>query len=63
MIQWILISWGKGIFGYRQHEIGYVSVLILFYIMLTFSVQTLVDIIRKKKTLIDFNSLSPDKQL
>lgn len=61
MIQWILISWGKGIFGYRQHEIGYVSVLILFYIMLTFSVQTLVDMIRKKKTLIDFNSLSPDK--
>ncbi|RKE82804.1 heparan-alpha-glucosaminide N-acetyltransferase domain-containing protein [Chryseobacterium sp. AG363] len=61
MIQWILISWGKGIFGYRQHEIGYVSVLIILYIILTFSVQTLVDIIRKEKTLINFNPISPDK--
>nr|WP_315029265.1 heparan-alpha-glucosaminide N-acetyltransferase domain-containing protein [uncultured Chryseobacterium sp.] len=52
MIQWILISWGKGIFGYREHGIGYVLALIVLYIFLTFSVQTLVDIIRKKKTLI-----------
>ncbi|GEJ46300.1 heparan-alpha-glucosaminide N-acetyltransferase domain-containing protein [Chryseobacterium sp. ON_d1] len=61
MIQWILISWGKGIFGYRQHEVGYVSVLILLYIILTFSVQTLVDIIRKKKTLIDLRPVPSDK--
>jgi len=61
MIQWILISWGKGIFGYRQHEIGYVSILIVLYIILTFSVQTLVDLIRKKKTLIDFSPISADK--
>lgn len=61
MIQWILISWGKGIFGYRQHEIGYVAVLIVLYIILTFSVQTLVDMIRKKKTLIDFRPVSSDK--
>jgi uncharacterized membrane protein len=61
MIQWILISWGKGIFGYRQHEIGYVSALIVLYIILTFSVQTLVDLIRKKKALIVFRPISPDK--
>ncbi|WP_077419297.1 heparan-alpha-glucosaminide N-acetyltransferase domain-containing protein [Chryseobacterium sp. JV274] len=61
MIQWILISWGKGIFGYRQHEIGYVSVLIVLYIILTFSVQTLVDIVRKKKTLINFRPVSSNK--
>ncbi|MDR6459499.1 putative membrane protein [Chryseobacterium vietnamense] len=61
MIQWILISWGKGIFGYRQHEIGYVCVLILLYIILTFSVQTLVDMVRKKKTLINFKPISPGK--
>lgn len=63
MIQWILISWGKGIFGYRQHEIGYVSLLILLYIILTFSIQTLVDLIRKKKTLIDFSLISGDKRI
>lgn len=61
MIQWILISWGKGIFGYRQHEIGYVSVLIVLYIILTFSVQTLADLIRKKKALIVFRPISSDK--
>jgi hypothetical protein len=61
MIQWILISWGKGIFGYRQHSIGYVMVLIVLYIILTFSVQTLVDIVIKKKTLIVFRPISPDK--
>lgn len=52
MIQWILISWGKGIFGYRQHGIGYVMILIVLYIFLTFSVQLIIDIIRKKKTFI-----------
>ncbi|GAE64776.1 DUF1624 domain-containing protein [Chryseobacterium indologenes] len=52
MIQWILISWGKGIFGYRQHEIGYVMVLIVLYIVLTFSVQISIDLIRKRKTLV-----------
>jgi uncharacterized membrane protein len=61
MIQWILISWGKGIFGYRQHGIEYVLLLIVFYIILTFSVQFLVDIVRKKKTLISFQRISPDK--
>ncbi|WP_124534228.1 heparan-alpha-glucosaminide N-acetyltransferase domain-containing protein [Chryseobacterium sp. KBW03] len=61
MIQWILISWGKGIFGYRQHEIGYVLVLIVLYIILTFSVQTLVDLVRKKKTLIVFRPIAPDE--
>jgi len=61
MIQWILISWGKGIFGYRQHSIGYVMVLVVLYIILTFSVQTLVDIVRKKKTLIVFRPMSADK--
>ncbi len=61
MIQWILISWGKGIFGYRQHGIGYVLLLIVFYIILTFSVQFLVDVVRKKKTLVNFRRISPDK--
>lgn len=61
MIQWILISWGKGIFGYRQHSIGYVMVLIVMYIILTFFVQTLVDIVRKKKTSIVFRPISLDK--
>lgn len=52
MIQWILISWGKGIFGYRQHGIALVSLLIIFYIILTFSVQKLLDILKKKKELM-----------
>ncbi|WP_080780203.1 heparan-alpha-glucosaminide N-acetyltransferase domain-containing protein [Chryseobacterium phocaeense] len=49
MIQWILISWGKGIFGYRQHGIGFVLMLIVLYIILTFSVQKLLDLLKKKK--------------
>lgn len=61
MIQWILISWGKGIFGYRQHGIGYVLVLILFYIVLTFAVQISLDILRKKKTLVLFRRASMDE--
>ncbi|REC49532.1 heparan-alpha-glucosaminide N-acetyltransferase domain-containing protein [Chryseobacterium pennipullorum] len=61
MIQWILISWGKGIFGYRQHSIGYVLLLIVFYIFLTFAVQMLVDLIRKKKPFISFRPFPADK--
>ncbi|WP_052248475.1 heparan-alpha-glucosaminide N-acetyltransferase domain-containing protein [Chryseobacterium taiwanense] len=48
MIQWILISWGKGIFGYREHGIDYVLLLVLLYLFLTFSVQFIIDIIIKK---------------
>ncbi|PIF46994.1 uncharacterized protein DUF1624 [Chryseobacterium sp. 52] len=61
MIQWILISWGKGIFGYRQNGIGSVLMLILLYIILTFSVQTLLDILQKKKPLISFQRISADE--
>lgn len=61
MIQWILISWGKGIFGYRQHGIGFVLLLIVFYMILTFSVQILLDIIRKKEPLIIFRRISTDE--
>lgn len=52
MIQWILISWGKGIFGYRQHGIGSVLLLIVLYMILTFSVQKLLDLLKKKKPVI-----------
>ncbi|MCJ7932933.1 MAG: DUF1624 domain-containing protein [Chryseobacterium sp.] len=48
MIQWILISWGKGIFGYRQHGIGFVLLLIVLYMVLTFSVQFSLDLLKKK---------------
>ncbi|WP_345992406.1 heparan-alpha-glucosaminide N-acetyltransferase domain-containing protein [Chryseobacterium sp. Chry.R1] len=61
MIQWILISWGKGIFGYRQHGIAFVSILILFYILLTFLVQNTLDIVRKKEPLIVFRRISVDE--
>lgn len=61
MIQWILISWGKGIFGYRQHEIGFVLMLIPLYIILTFSVQFLMDILTKKKPFIFFQRVSTDE--
>ena len=47
MIQWILISWGKGIFGFRENGIVTVLALIGMYIILTFSVQLLVDFFRK----------------
>lgn len=61
MIQWILISWGKGIFGYRQHGIGFVLMLIVFYIILTFLVQNLLDILRKKEPLFFFRRISTDE--
>lgn len=47
--QWILISWGKGIFGFRKNGITTVLALIVMYIILTFSVQILIDFIRKKR--------------
>lgn len=46
--QWILISWGKGIFGFRENGITTVLALIGLYIILTFSVQILLDFLRKK---------------
>ncbi|SHG84369.1 heparan-alpha-glucosaminide N-acetyltransferase domain-containing protein [Chryseobacterium vrystaatense] len=52
MIQWILISWGKGIFGYRQHGIGTVLLLIVLYMILTFAVQNLLDRLKKKKPVL-----------
>lgn len=61
MIQWILISWGKGIFGYRQHGIANVLLLVVFYIILTFLVQNLLDMIRKKKTLVRFRRTPIDE--
>ncbi|ASK30274.1 hypothetical protein CEY12_09170 [Chryseobacterium sp. T16E-39] len=61
MIQWILISWGKGIFGYRQHGIGFVFLLIVLYMILTFSVQISLDLLRKKKPLIMFRRISTDE--
>lgn len=61
MIQWILISWGKGIFGYRQNEIGFVLLLIVLYLILTFSVQLLLDLLRKKKTLVFRERISTDE--
>ena len=48
MIQWILISWGKGIFGFRENGITTVLALIGMYIILTFSVQILLDFLQKK---------------
>lgn len=48
MTQWILISWGKGIFGFRENGITTVLALIGLYIILTFSVQILLDFFRKK---------------
>lgn len=48
MIQWILISWGKGIFGFRENKITTVLALIGLSIVLTFSVQILLDFFRKK---------------
>ncbi|MBV8328716.1 heparan-alpha-glucosaminide N-acetyltransferase domain-containing protein [Chryseobacterium sp.] len=60
MIQWILISWGKSVFGYRQHGITVVLMLILMYIILTFLVQNLLDIIRKKQPLIVFRRIPAD---
>lgn len=61
MIQWILISWGKGIFGYRQHGIGSVLLLIVFYLILTFLVQLSLDILMKKKILIFRQQVSTDE--
>ncbi|MBK1897637.1 heparan-alpha-glucosaminide N-acetyltransferase domain-containing protein [Chryseobacterium paridis] len=61
MIQWILISWGKGIFGYRQHGIPFVLLLIVLYIILTFLVQNLLDILRKKEPLFFFRRISTDE--
>lgn len=61
MIQWILISWGRGIFGYRQNGIGFVLLLILFYIVLTFLVQFLLDILMKKRSLILPQQISTDE--
>lgn len=49
MIQWILISWGKGIFGFRDNDISIVLMLIALYIALTFSVQILLDSLKIKK--------------
>ncbi|PXY42422.1 hypothetical protein DMB65_04115 [Flavobacterium cheongpyeongense] len=49
MIQWILISWGKGIFGFRDNDISIVLMLIALYIVLTFSVQILLDSLKIKK--------------
>jgi uncharacterized membrane protein len=48
VIQWILISWGKGIFGFRENGITAVLALIALYIMLTFSVQMLLDLLKRK---------------
>jgi hypothetical protein len=48
MTQWILISWGKGIFGFRENGITTVLALIVMYIALTFSVQILLDLLKKK---------------
>jgi uncharacterized membrane protein len=48
MTQWILISWGKGIFGFRENGITNVLALIGLYLILTFSVQILIDFLRKK---------------
>ncbi|SHM95493.1 Protein of unknown function [Chryseobacterium carnipullorum] len=61
MIQWILISWGKGIFGYRQHGIAFVLMLILLYLILTFTVQALLDILKKKKSITLPQSISGDE--
>lgn len=49
MTQWILISWGKGIFGFRSNGITIVLALIVMYVILTFLVQILIDFLRKQK--------------
>jgi len=49
VIQWILISWGKGIFGFRENGIATVLALIILYMILTFSVQMLLDVLKSKK--------------
>lgn len=49
VIQWVLISWGKGIFGFRENGIATVLALIILYIMLTFSVQILFDSLKRRK--------------
>ncbi|RNL93022.1 DUF1624 domain-containing protein [Sinomicrobium pectinilyticum] len=49
VIQWVLISWGKGIFGYRQNQTSTVFLLIIFFIILTFLVQFLIDFLRGEK--------------
>ncbi|MGS2740743.1 heparan-alpha-glucosaminide N-acetyltransferase domain-containing protein [Sinomicrobium sp. M5D2P17] len=49
VIQWVLISWGKGVFGYRQNQMLTVFILIIFFIILTFSVQFLIDFIKGEK--------------
>ncbi|NML72284.1 DUF1624 domain-containing protein [Chryseobacterium sp. RP-3-3] len=61
MIHWILISWGKGIFGYRQHGIAFVLMLIVLYMILTFLVQISLDILMKKKSLSLPQSISTNE--
>ncbi len=46
IIQWSLISWGKGLFGFRSSSLGEVLLLIPLFMALTFGVQKLVDIIK-----------------
>ncbi|GGX27717.1 heparan-alpha-glucosaminide N-acetyltransferase domain-containing protein [Aquimarina muelleri] len=47
VIQWVLISWGKGIFGFRQSGITKVFLLMLLFITLTFILQKALDEIMK----------------
>ncbi|MEN7551492.1 heparan-alpha-glucosaminide N-acetyltransferase domain-containing protein [Rapidithrix thailandica] len=57
IIQWTLISWGKGIFGFRESGAVEVLLLIPLYMALTFLVQKLLDelihIFKSKKDTVD----------
>ncbi|MNV06461.1 hypothetical protein D3C71_968400 [compost metagenome] len=50
-IQWVLICWGMALFGYQKQPELIVILLMIFYVVLTFSVQKIMDgiLFRKKK--------------
>jgi len=49
VIQWALISWGKGIFGYRNSRFASVFLLIILFMILTFLLQYSIDFILNLK--------------
>ncbi len=48
IIQWVVICWGMGVFGYHNKEAGSVLLLMLFYTLLTLGIQRLLDLLITK---------------